>query len=136
MKLEELEALVVEHASQLWNIDPKQTQLIQYTFPFVSLTDEDIENILIYKISTSIPKIERFKKITKISVSESAVKWIRYNIRKKFPNENGRGADKWISTVFIPQLGKALDDKSAPLFVNIAFAKGDLTFDTSNKDEL
>jgi hypothetical protein len=46
--------MVVQHTKELWN-DPKLHQLITYTYPFVTLTDKDIENMLKYYISTLIP---------------------------------------------------------------------------------
>jgi len=112
LTLEELEELVNQHTRELWDSDPKQIQLIQYTFPFVSLSDEDLEMLLRYLITVKLPNESLFpNQVKSIQVSETALSWMRYKVRKIFPNENGRGADKYVDRL-IPKLRKAILDKS------------------------
>ncbi len=46
--------MVIQQTKELWG-DPKLHQLITYTYPFVSLTDQDIEKMIRYYITTLIP---------------------------------------------------------------------------------
>lgn len=46
--------MVVQHTKELWD-DPKLHQLITYTYPFVTLTDGDIEDMIRYYVSNLIP---------------------------------------------------------------------------------
>jgi hypothetical protein len=82
MEFEQLEQLVLQHTAELWDSDPKQSQLIQYTFPFVSLTDDDIEVMIRYIITNVLPK-ERFHNgaISMIQVSEPAVRYAILSIQ-------------------------------------------------------
>jgi ATP-dependent Clp protease ATP-binding subunit ClpA len=110
---EEMEDFVLQHTRKLWSTDPKLAQLIQYTFPFVSLTNEDLEQLVRYRATKVLTSLERFSKyIEKISIQESAVKWIRHSAKSKFPHENGRGIDKWIDKYLVPQLGVELKKRT------------------------
>jgi len=114
MTLEELQQLVLQHTRELWDADTKQSQLIDYIFPFVALTDDDIERMMRYLITEVLPG-ERFHTnlVKTIQVSESSIRFMRYKVRKLYPNENGRGADKFIEGKLIPMIYKAIQDKSA-----------------------
>jgi len=134
MSFSQLEELVIVHTSQLWDLDAKQVQLIQYTFPFVTLSNAEIENILNYTIIKTIPS-ENLRKyhIQKVTVSPSAIIWMRQMFRKKYPLENGRGASNYMTTELLPRLRKAIADKTPPLFVDIKYKKNDLYFEVTEK---
>jgi len=123
MDYKQLEQLVLDQTAQLWDWDPKQTQLIQHTFPFVSLLDKDVENIIKYNVEKYIPTThDKFKNLVKkITVSKGALEWMRKSAKETFPYENGRGAKKWVMKILVPKIGKAIIDKKAPLYVDIIF---------------
>lgn len=138
MTLEELEQLVTLHSLELWDMDPKQTHLIQYTFPFVSLTDQDLEGIIRYHLVQEIPKINfgAFK-ITQVKVSESALQWMRTQTRKHYQMENGRGAQKYLSKYVLPKLKKSIPKLSHPNNeLSIHYQQGQLTFDLKQPSPL
>lgn len=100
MTFEQLEQLVKDHANELWAFDPKQTQLIQYTFPFTSLygkedsveddevdsflpffLDAEMEAIIKYLITKFVPQAEKFVgSLQQITVSDGALQWMRHTV--------------------------------------------------------
>lgn len=69
-----------------------------------------------------------------IQVSEPAVKWMRYKAGKMYPNENGRGADKYVENKLLPRIKKTIQEtlssasrtSSPPFHVDIRYRKNDL----------
>jgi len=119
MTFDDLQQLIYEHTLQLWNIDPRQTHLIQFTFPFTSLSDEDIENIIAYKVRQVLPNNQFRHKVKKITMTNQALKLITKAVRKKFPLENGRGAEKWVLTTLVPKISEQIRGKLPPVTIKI-----------------
>lgn len=129
MSYTELEALVQQHTQSLWDWDPKQTQLIQFTFPFVSLTDEDIQNIILHMAQTWLPQSPRFKaRLSQLTISPDALVWIAQQVRKKYPLENGRGAKKWVTKELPPLVNKHLKQSVTSIQIKLNQMKTDLVF--------
>lgn len=136
MAVEELEKLVINHTKILWNSSPKASQLIQYTFPFLSLSDSELEKVIEYKIVKETPS--RLKgKINSLSITSGCLAYIRKHIRSTFPHENGRGVDKWITVFFLPKLNKAIQNARlsgfGPFSFDILLQGGDFEFIAKNK---
>jgi len=136
MTFDDLQQLIYEHTLQLWSIDPRQTHLIQFTFPFTSLSDKDIENIIAYKVRHELPNNQFRHKVKKITVTDQALSLITKLVRKKFPLENGRGAEKWVLTTLVPKISEQIRGKIPPVTLKID-AGDELQFTvTGFKEEL
>jgi ATP-dependent Clp protease ATP-binding subunit ClpA len=106
--LEQLEEMVYNHMKELWDLDPKQSQLIQYIFPFASLQDNHIEDIIKFEVKELLFQSDEFKgKVRHFEITDEALKWMRINVRKKYPSENGRGVKKYVSKLLFPLIEDA-----------------------------
>lgn len=120
MTFSQLERLVLDHSAALWDLDPKQHQLIQFTIPFQTLSDSELEEILAYLLTRQVPTSDKFKgKIARMVVEPSALTLMREEAQEKYPKENGRGIRKWVINTFVPRLGRALTDQPQPLLVTV-----------------
>jgi ATP-dependent Clp protease ATP-binding subunit ClpA len=129
--LEELQEMVYNQTLHLWNIDPRQAQLIQFIIPFVSLSDEDIINIVKFHVEDVLPKVQFKNKVERIEITEKATKFIVKAIRKQFPKENGRAVDKWIKNNLVPKLSSAIKRVPSDVTVEVDMYNLQLTFSLS-----
>lgn len=119
--LEEMENIVLAHSAQLWQLDPKQTQLIQHIFPFAPLKNADVEQLINYLVTKSIPASERFRDhLCGVSITHGALEWMRESAQTHFKAENGRGARKWVMKYVVPQLGNEVKGRNSPIHLHIA----------------
>lgn len=59
--------------------------------------------------------------IKKITIENSScIKFIRNNIKQKYPKENGRGVEKWITKYLIPTIQKEIEPYLFPVSIRIS----------------
>jgi hypothetical protein len=103
MKFEELEKVVNIRTAQLWE-DPKQAQLIQYTFPFMAFSDRTVEAMLQGIITNRLPK-QLFNTAVRISVTPQAVRygviyWICMRFYWRFCSRDQGAINHFLLTFF------------------------------------
>jgi len=112
MNYEQLEALVANRTKTYWNVDPKQTQLVQYTVPFSTLNAEESENLLRHWLTTEKSLLGNVP--VKMEVDDLALSWMRRSAERKFPKENVRALSKWYIQELLPKVRKSIQMKSSP----------------------
>lgn len=61
MTLDQMEDLVINVTKEMWDINAKEVQLIDYVFPFTSLSESELESIINYQITKQFPKLDKFR---------------------------------------------------------------------------